>query len=153
MEQPAHFAALVGLDWSDQKHDVCLVDSSTGEPELSVIKHQPESLNEWALSLRTRLRGGRIAVCLEQSRGPVIYALMKYDFITLYPINPTTLAKYREAFSPSRHKDDVTDAAYLAELLAHHRDHLRAWQPDDEPTRTLRYLVEHRRRLVDDRTR
>ncbi len=78
---------------------------------------------------------------------------MKYDFITLYPINPSTLAKYREAFSPSRHKDDVTDAAYLAELLAHHREHLRAWQPDDEPTRTLRYLVEHRRRLVSDRTR
>ena len=78
---------------------------------------------------------------------------MKYDFITLYPINPSTLSRYREAFSPSRHKDDITDAAYLAELLAHHREHLRVWHPDDEQTRTLRYLVEHRRRLVDDRTR
>ena len=73
---------------------------------------------------------------------------MKYDFLTLYPINPSTLSRYREAFSPSRHKDDSTDAAYLAELLCSHRDHLRAWQPDDEQTRTLRYLVEHRRRLV-----
>ncbi len=35
----------------------------------------------------------------------------------------------------------------------HHRDHLRAWHADSEQTRTLRYLVEHRRRLVDDRTR
>jgi len=30
---------------------------------------------------------------------------------------------------------------------------LRIWQPDTEQTRCLRYLVEHRRRLVDDRTR
>jgi hypothetical protein len=53
MEQPAHFAAYIGLDWSDAKHDVCLVDTSTGGQELSVIKHQPEALNEWALALRT----------------------------------------------------------------------------------------------------
>jgi len=83
----------------------------------------------------------------------LIFALLKYDFLVLYPINPSTLARYREAFSPSRHKDDGSDAAYLAELLAHHRDHLRAWRPDSEQTRTLRYLVEHRRRLVSDRTR
>jgi transposase len=153
MEPPAHFAAFIGLDWSDQKHDVCLVDSSTGEQELSVIKHQPESLNEWALALRTRFRGGRIAVCLEQSRGPLIYALLKYDFLVLYPVNPKTLSRFREAFTPSRAKDDPRDAAYLVELLVHHRDRLKAWLPDSDETRTLQLLVEHRRRLVGDQTR
>jgi transposase len=78
---------------------------------------------------------------------------LKYDFLTLYPVNPRTLSKFREAFSPSRHKDDPVDAEYLAELLLHHRERLRAWSPDDERTRTLRLLVEHRRRLVGDRTR
>ncbi len=34
-----------------------------------------------------------------------------------------------------------------------HRDRLRAWRPDDEKTRTLQLLVEHRRRLVGDQTR
>ncbi|MCA1568371.1 MAG: IS110 family transposase [Acidobacteria bacterium] len=100
-----------------------------------------------------RYGGQFIAVCLEQSRGPLIYALMKYDFITLFPINPRTLARFREAFSPSRHKDDPPDAAYLAELLLHNRERLRPWQPDSEQTRTLRLLVEHRRQLVSDRTR
>jgi hypothetical protein len=28
----------------------------------------------------------------------------------LYPINPSTLASYRQAFSPSGAKDDPTDA-------------------------------------------
>ena len=34
-----------------------------------------------------------------------------------------------------------------------HCDGLRAWHPDDDRTRTLRYLVGHRRRLIGDRTR
>lgn len=29
----------------------------------------------------------------------VIYALMSYDFLELYPINPNALARYREAFT------------------------------------------------------
>jgi transposase len=149
----ADYAALIGIDWADQKHDTCLIDPATGRREAAILRHSPKAIDGWAAALRARFGGKPVAVCLEQSRGPLIYALMKYDFITLYPINPATLAKYREAFSPSRHKDDAPDAAYLAELLAHHREHLRAWRPDDEQTRTLRYLVEHRRRLVDDRTR
>lgn len=148
-----HFAALVGIDWSDKKHDVCLVDLTTGKREQFIVKHSPQDLDEWVTKLRTRFTGQKIAVGLEQSRGPLIFALLKYDFLVLYPINPTTLAKYREAFSPSRAKDDPQDAEYLAELLVHHRERLKPWLPSDEKTRTLQYLVEHRRRLVNDRTR
>ena len=153
MEQPLQFAALIGIDWSDNKHDICLVETATGAQELSVVKHTPEALNEWAQTLRARFGGAKIAVCLEQSRGPLIYALLKYDFLILYPINPKTLARFREAFTPSRAKDDPQDAEYLVELLIHHRERLKAWMPDDERTRTLQLLVEHRRRLVGDQTR
>ncbi len=147
------FAAFVGIDWSDSKHDLCLVDSSTPHKEFSVLTHSPEAIDEWASGLRSRFKGNKIAVCLEQSRGPLIYALLKYDFFVLYPINPSTLARYREAFSPSRAKDDPKDAEYQVELLLHHRDRLRAWLPDDPKSRQLRFMVEHRRRLVADRTR
>lgn len=153
MEQQEHFAALIGIDWSDRKHDICLVDTATGSQELSVISHTPEALNEWARALRTRFGGEPVAVCLEQSRGPLIYALLKYDFLVLYPVNPQTLSKFRQAFTPSRAKDDPRDAEFLVELLLHHRKRLKAWLPDDERTRELQLLVEHRRRLVGDRTR
>ena len=66
MEQPTHFAALIGIDWSDRKHDICLVDTASGAQELSVIKHTPEALNEWTLGLRTRFGGAKVAVCLER---------------------------------------------------------------------------------------
>jgi transposase len=153
MEHPTELAALVGIDWSDKKHDVCLVDTATGAQELSIIKQTPEALHAWAQTLRTRFGGAKVAVCLEQSRGPLIYALLKYDFLILYPINPKTLARFREAFTPSRAKDDPRDAEYLVELLIHHRERLKAWLPDDDKTRTLQLLVEHRRRLVGDQTR
>jgi len=153
MAQATPFAALIGIDWSDAKHDICLVETATGTQELSVVKHTPEALNEWAHALRARFGGAQIAVCLEQSRGPLIYALLKYDFLVLYPINPQMLSRFREAFTPSRAKDDPGDAAYLVELLTHHRERLKAWMPDDERTRTLQLLVEHRRRLVGDQTR
>ena len=153
MEHATEPAALIGIDWSDTKHDLCLVDTATGTQELSVISHTPEALNQWAGALRTRFGGAKVAVCLEQSRGPLIYALLKYDFLILYPVNPKTLARFREAFTPSGAKDDPRDAQYLVELLIHHRERLKAWLPDDEKTRTLQLLVEHRRRLVGDQTR
>ena len=147
------YAALVAIDWADKQHAISLYDSTTGQREQTIVKHTPAALQEWALSLRQRFAAQPIAVCLEQSRGPLIYALLQYEFFTLYPINPATLAKYREAFSPSLGKDDPTDADYLLDLLEHHRDRLRAWRPDDEKTRTLCFLVEQRRRLIHDRTR
>jgi transposase len=149
----SEYAAFWGFDWADKKHDICLVDAASGKKEFSVIKHTPQALSEWAMAVRTRFGGRKVAICLEQSRGPLIFALLKYDFLVLYPLNPSTLANYREAFSPSRAKDDPRDAESAVELLIHHREHLKAWQPDDEKTRHLQYLVEHRRRVVGDRTR
>jgi hypothetical protein len=147
------YAAYLGIDWADKKHDLCLVEAASGKKTKLVLPHTPQAIAEYFTSLRPRYPGQKIAVGLEQSRGPLLFALLQYDFLVLFPINPTTLAKYREAFSPSRAKDDPTDAEYAAELLMQHHDRLKAWQPDDDQTRTLRYLVEHRRRLIGDRTR
>jgi transposase len=147
------YAAYLGIDWADKKHDLCLVDSLSGQQTRQVLAHTPQTIADYFTNLRRRYPGQKIAVGLEQSRGPLLFALLQYDFLVLYPLNPTTLAKYREAFRPSRAKDDPSDAEYAAELLMKHSDRLKAWQPDDDQTRTLRYLVEQRRRLIGDRTR
>src|SRR5438105_2965107 len=147
------FAAFIGMDWADQKHDVCLMACDSGKSDSFVINQRPEALQEWISGLRKRFGGGAIAICLEQSRGPLIHALMGYEFVVLYPINPRSLAKYREAFSSSGAKDDPTDAALLMELLCKHRHQLRPWKPDSEQTRLLGRLVEDRRKAVNWRTR
>lgn len=147
------YAALIGLDWASEKHDVWVWDTATGEGRHRVVEHTPEALAEWLGELQARFPEQRLALCLEQSRGALIYALMGHAFLTLYPINPVTLARYREAFSPSRAKDDPGDAKLLAEILRIHRDKLTIWKPDDEQTRTLSLLNEERRKAVDLRTK
>ena len=71
----------------------------------------------------------------------------------LFPVHPATLASYRKRFRPSGAKSDPPDADLLVDLLVHHRERLRRLNPDSEQTRTLRFLVEGRRKFVDDKTR
>jgi transposase len=146
------FAAFVGIDWADQEHAVSLLAPGRAESERSQVPQQAEALDAWVTELRSRFAGKPVAVCLEQSRGALVYALMKYDGLVLFPINPKQLARYREAFAPSGAKDDPTDAELLCRFVREHHDRLRAWRPDDATTRGLRLLSEQRRHWVEQRT-
>ena len=146
------FTDLVGIDWADRKHDFCLQATGSDRRESGVLMHNPESIAQWASGLHRRF-GGPIAVCLEIAKGPLVHALQRHDFLVLFPVNPAMLAKYREAFVPSRAKDDPTDAEIALELLLWHRDKLQALQPQSADMRTLSTLVEQRRGLVGDKTR
>ena len=146
------FTALVGIDWSDKKHDFCLQGAGSQQRELGVVAHRPEVIEHWARALYQRF-GGPIAVCLEIAKGPLVHALQRYEFIVLFPVNPAMLAKYREAFVPSRAKDDPTDAEIALELLLRHREKLQPLKPQSAAMRTLTTLVELRRNLVGDKTR
>jgi transposase len=154
MKSPSdlEFTAFVGLDWADKKHDICLQVAGSEDREFDCFAHRVTAIEQWALSLHQRF-GGRIAVALELAKGPIVYALQKYDFLVLFPINPSMLAKYREAFTPSRAKDDPTDAELALDLLVRHRERFQPLQPQSEQMRTLQYLVEQRRRLADDKVR
>src|SRR6266508_1621065 len=148
----AEFAALIGIDWASQRDALCLYDCATGKRESSMLEHTPEAIAQWARGLQARFRGNQIALCLEQTRGPLIYALLEYSFFVLYPINPATAARYRQAFKTSRAKDDPSDAQVCLELLLHHREQLTPSLVNDGATRELSRLLEARRSLIDLRT-
>jgi len=145
-------AAFIGLDWADQKHVLTLQEAGSDRRESSTLDQTPEALQTWTQQLRARFRGKPVAIAVEQVRGGLIYALMHVDFLHIYPVNPQTLAKMREAFYPSGAKDDPADADLLLEILMTHRQHLRVWIPDDVLTRSIQLLTEGRRHLVDERT-
>jgi transposase len=142
----------IGLDRSDRKADLFLIDARTGQKKKLALDTSPEALHDWLAKLHQEYPDAKIAVCLEQPSTNLIFFLETYSWITLYPINPITLQKFREAFVTSRAKDDGKDAQYLAELLLAHHDKLKAWQPDDPQTRRVLQLVYHRRAVVDQRT-
>ena len=143
---------VIGLDRSDRKVDLHLIDTRTGNAQKQTVATSPEALHAWLAQLRLDHPQERVAICLEQPAANLIVFLETYSWITLYPINPISLQKFRETFVTSRAKDDGKDAQYLAELLLSHPDKLKPWQPDDSQTRQLQQLVSHRRAVVDERT-
>jgi transposase len=150
---PHEFAAFIGLDWADAKHDICLQVADSDKRDSTVLEHRPEAIESWTTALLQRFKGQPIAIALELTKGPIVEALRKYDQLVLFHINPMMLAKYREAFTPSQAKDDPTDAELQLDLLLRHRDKLKPLVPQSPEMRALAQLVEHRRRLVGDRVR
>ncbi len=143
------YAAFIAIDWADKAHEICLSAAVGQQRQYSVLEQKPEAITEWTARLRERFSAGKIAVGVEQSKGPLIYALMGYEFIDIYPINPATLGRYRSAFSPSGAKDDRRDVDYIMDILTTHREQLLLWRADDENTRSLRIYAEERRKTVD----
>ena len=146
-------AALLAIDWADEKHQVLLLPADSEHPESFVLEQTPEALSDWLGQLHQRFGEGKIALILEQKRGALIYALLPHTNLVLYPINPKMSAKIREAFYPSGAKDDPLDTGLMLDILRYHRDRLQAWTPDEPTTRQLQLVVESRRRLVADQVR
>jgi hypothetical protein len=121
--------------------------------QTGAVVHTPEAIEQWAAAIAQQFPAGRIAVALEQSRGAVLFSLTKFEHFVLYPVHPARLAHYRKSFRPSGAKDDPSDAELLVDYLMNHGDQLKELQPDTQETRALQFLVEARRRLVDDKTR
>jgi transposase len=147
------WAALAAIDWADQKHFWRLLPAGSRQSEAGELDNTPEAVEVWAANLQQRFGGRPIAVILEQSRGALVYMLTKYPHLVLFPVHPTTAARYRETFAPSGAKSDPSDTGWLLDFLVHHRERLRPLQPDTVETRLLHFLVEERRQTVDERTR
>ena len=79
--------------------------------------------------------------------------LTQYELLVVFPVPPTVMVNYRKGFRPSGAKDDPSDARLLLDILMLHRDKLRRLHPDTPETRTLQFLVEERRQLVQQKTR
>jgi len=152
MNTPHPYDLVIGLDRADKKADLCLIETRTGQRRTAVLDTAPEALCEWLAQLRQQHPHARVGLCLEQPAVHLIPFLEAYAWITLHPINPITLQKYREAFVTSRAKDDTKDAEYLADLLLTHQAKLPVWAPQDSGTRAVQQLVVHRRAVVDERT-
>ncbi len=151
-QEAVDYSVYVGIDWADSKHDVCIQSKVPEVREFAVIPHRVEAIDAWVKGLYQQY-GGPIAVAVELSKGPIVSALQKYDFIDIFPVNPASLAKYREAFQPSRAKDDPTDAELAVDMLLRHPEHFKVLKPQSVEMRALTIMVEQRRCLVSERIR
>ena len=153
VDRDERYAAWVGFDWGDQEHVWALQWTDTGERERGRLEQTPEALDAWLGQLMSRLQGRRIGVAIEQKHGAVVWVLLKYECVEIYPIHPQTAGQFRQALPPSGGKSDPADGELLLDLLVHHRERLRPLEQDDEATRRLLLLVEQRRHWVEEKKR
>lgn len=146
------FSAFIGLDWASKKHDVCIQKKKASARKFEVIKHSPESIDEWLTTLHNEVKGP-IAIAVELSSGPIVYALQKYSYVTVFPIHAATLARYRQAMFPSGAKDDPSDAELALDLMLKYPEKIQPLKPSSDASRALNLLVEQRRMLVEDKRR
>ncbi|HEX9869475.1 MAG TPA: hypothetical protein VGC99_12955 [Candidatus Tectomicrobia bacterium] len=66
------FAAFVGIDWADTKHDVCLQAVGDHKREFMMLEHTPEAIDAWAWTIRQRCEGRPVAVGLDLNQGPLV---------------------------------------------------------------------------------
>src|SRR3954463_8064007 len=93
-EREMEFAAYIRIDWAEQKHACALQSSTASGVEESELMHKPEAVEAWATELYRRFGGRPIAIALEQSRGSLLFMLLKYEHLVLFPVNPSTLVNY-----------------------------------------------------------
>ncbi len=149
--RPTENTAAIGIDWADREHAFHLIDAQ-GNELAGDFEQTPQAIDDWVVMLRNKYPQAIFHVCIEQSKGALVSALLMHDDIHIFPINPTQLANYRKAMSHGGAKGDPSDARLLAQFLMHYGDQLNLLQPDDETTRKLTILVQDRRRIVDQRT-
>ena len=126
--------------------------TADGKRTRGELKHTPEAIEVWAVELAQRFGGRPIALALEQVRGALVAVLSKYAHVHLFPLHPTKLAHYRKSVCPSGAKGDPSDADLILDYLVKHPERLRCLEPDTVETRSLQFLVEERRKLVNQHT-
>jgi transposase len=110
-------AVFCGIDWSDDHHDVALVDDQG-----------------------TTSAEERIPVAIETDHGLLVTAL-RATGRSIFAINPLSVSRYRDRHSVARRKSDAGDALVLAHLLRTDMSAHRPLPNDTDQARAVAVLA------------
>lgn len=136
-----------GVDWSWERHAVCVVDATGAIFERFEAEHQAAGLQAMVRRLR---RAGVARVAIERGDGPVVDALLAGD-LQVVVISSRQVRALRLRYGTAGNKDDRFDAFVLADVLRSDGHRLASLTPDSSATIGLRALVRARKDLVKHR--
>ena len=154
-EKNSPYSVVIGIDWADQKNDMCMIERESGAIRHLEVKQDAVALHEFTVEMRERYgrEGKRIAMVVDQKRGGLINFLMGLEFVDIYPLHAARAKDYRRALYPSGAKSDPVDAQIHGEFYLKHPERFtQCLKPDTVETRELNLLCEHRRGFVDQGT-
>ena len=139
-----------GIDWADTHHDAQVIDE-TGMPVGSLrVAHTKAGIEELKRFLLDRAKTpDQLACIVETSQGLLIAALLEAGF-TVYPVNPKTIDRRRNAAGV---KTDAIDAYLLAKTGRSDLADLRPLKPDTPVIVELKLLTRDQDSLIQSQTR
>jgi len=138
-----------GLDWADSHHDVVVIDDGGRQVASRRVAHSAQGLAELTAFLRQIAPLDQIACIVETNQGLLISTLLEAG-CTLYPVNPKTIDRRRNA---SGAKTDLIDAYLLAKTGRSDLRDLRKLTPDSAIIQELKALTRDQDSLVQSQTR
>ena len=128
----------VGIDWSEEQHEVELMGEA-GQPLRSLrIAHGAEGLTRLQQTIAEFASDpSQVVVGIESDHGLLVNALVASGY-AVYPINPLTAARYRDRHSLARNKSDRRDAVMLANVVRTDRHQLQPLRGDSELAQEVR---------------
>jgi transposase len=138
----------VGIDLADRKHDVCILDSSGNVQKEFVVPHSPKGIDQVLQEIRTfSMDLSNIIISAETSKHLFIQYLHAMGYM-VYSINPKSVDRARDRFSPAGAKDDTRDARVLADLIRTDQHQYRPIRIDSPELKQLQIFVRDREALV-----
>jgi len=153
----------VGDDWAEDHHDVEIVAE---DGRRLAARRLPEGLagmsqlhaliagylpGEWA-DLPPGEAARRVKIGIDTERGPWVQALVAAGY-EVFPVNPMSVARYRERHSTSGAKSDAADAHLLAEMVRLDRAHHRPVAGDSPQAEAIKLAARAHQSLIWDRSR
>ena len=131
-----------GIDWSEKKHDVIILNQAGAILAQQVIAHTPAGFQEFDTT-RQKLGIGpnECLLALETRHNLLVDFLWARGYTQVYVVPPNVVKSSRGRYRQSQARTDVSDARLLADLLRTDRHHLRPWHPDSELTQQMRAKI------------
>jgi transposase len=132
----------IGIDWSENKHDIVFINQQGAVIAEQTIDHTPEGFLELeAACARLGTTPAACMVGLETAHNLIIDFLWSRQYEQVYVIPPSVIKSSRGRFGSSGARTDRTDALLIADVLRTDHGRLQPWQPDSLLTRQIRAKV------------
>ena len=132
----------IGIDWSEEKHDVVFLNEAGAMIGQLTMSHSVEGLQNLE---KTRCYLGverdECLVGLETAHNLVIDFLWAQNYRQVYVIPPSVIKSCRGRYGSSGARTDRTDGRLIADVLRTDRARLQRWQPDGLLTRQMQGKV------------
>lgn len=131
-----------GIDWSESKHDVMIINEAGASVAQLCIAHTPDGFRQLdELHQKLGVAADDCVIGLETAHNLLIDFLWARNYRQVYVIPPSVTRSRQHSFRQSGARSDEGDAFLIADLLRTDLHRLQPWHPDGLLVRQMRAKV------------